>query len=145
MVALLAAWIFKSTATEIGVGRGLCLRYLAHQRSTKSRLNRRGGRVVDRTALEMRHTRKRIGGSNPPLSARFFSEIIFRQFFSLGKTLCFLRLMRFTPDLRMQKISAFLFSSTGLRVLYYIFPYFGKVSTAFFSQGNSVGWRYSRS
>ena len=30
---------------------------------------RRGGRVVDRTALEMRHTCKRIGGSNPPLSA----------------------------------------------------------------------------
>src|SRR5688572_162219 len=28
---------------------------------------RRGGRVVDCTALEMRHTRKGIGGSNPPL------------------------------------------------------------------------------
>ncbi len=30
---------------------------------------RRGGRVVECTALEMRHTCKRIGGSNPPLSA----------------------------------------------------------------------------
>ena len=30
---------------------------------------RRGGRVVDRTALEMRHTGNRIGGSNPSLSA----------------------------------------------------------------------------
>lgn len=30
---------------------------------------RRGGRVVECTALEMRHTRKGIGGSNPSLSA----------------------------------------------------------------------------
>ncbi len=30
---------------------------------------RRGGRVVDRAALEMRSTRKRTGGSNPSLSA----------------------------------------------------------------------------
>jgi hypothetical protein len=30
----------------------------------------RGGRVVDRTALEMRHRCKPIGGSNPSLSAR---------------------------------------------------------------------------
>src|SRR2546421_5252722 len=30
---------------------------------------RRGGRVVDRTALEMRHRCKPIGGSNPSLSA----------------------------------------------------------------------------
>ena len=30
---------------------------------------RRGGRVVDRVALEMRSTRKRTGGSNPSLSA----------------------------------------------------------------------------
>ena len=30
---------------------------------------RRGGRVVECTALEMRHTGNRIGGSNPPLSA----------------------------------------------------------------------------
>ena len=30
---------------------------------------RRGGRVVDRAALEMRSARKRTGGSNPSLSA----------------------------------------------------------------------------
>ena len=30
---------------------------------------RRGGRVVECTALEMRHTGNRIGGSNPSLSA----------------------------------------------------------------------------
>ncbi len=30
---------------------------------------RRGGRVVDRVALEMRSTRKGTGGSNPSLSA----------------------------------------------------------------------------
>ena len=30
--------------------------------------------MVDRTALEMRHTRKCIGGSNPPLSAKLFSR-----------------------------------------------------------------------
>ena len=35
----------------------------------KLETSRRGGRVVDRTALEMRHTCKCIGGSNPPLSA----------------------------------------------------------------------------
>src|SRR5262249_43306848 len=35
-----------------------------------TRPRRRGGRVVDRTALEMRHTGNRIGGSNPSLSAR---------------------------------------------------------------------------
>jgi hypothetical protein len=29
----------------------------------------RGGRVVECTALEMRHTGNRIGGSNPSLSA----------------------------------------------------------------------------
>jgi hypothetical protein len=32
---------------------------------------RRGGRVVDRVALEMRSTRKGTGGSNPSLSASF--------------------------------------------------------------------------
>jgi hypothetical protein len=32
---------------------------------------RRGGRVVERTALEMRHTGNRIVGSNPTLSAIF--------------------------------------------------------------------------
>ena len=36
---------------------------------------RRGGRVVDCTALEMRHTRKGIGGSNPSLSA-IFSKLL---------------------------------------------------------------------
>src|SRR5579872_6840981 len=34
-----------------------------------SRVQRRGGRVVECTALEMRHTGNRIGGSNPSLSA----------------------------------------------------------------------------
>jgi hypothetical protein len=32
---------------------------------------RRGGRVVECTALEMRHTGNRIGGSNPSLSASY--------------------------------------------------------------------------
>jgi hypothetical protein len=32
-------------------------------------VSRRGGRVVDGTGLENRHTRKGIGGSNPSLSA----------------------------------------------------------------------------
>jgi hypothetical protein len=31
---------------------------------------RRGGRAVECTALEMRHTGNRIGGSNPSLSAK---------------------------------------------------------------------------
>ena len=35
------------------------------------RRRRRGGRVVECTALEMRHTGNRIGGSNPSLSAIF--------------------------------------------------------------------------
>jgi hypothetical protein len=34
-----------------------------------SQAPRRGGRVVECTALEMRHARKGIGGSNPSLSA----------------------------------------------------------------------------
>jgi hypothetical protein len=38
--------------------------------------SRRGGRVVDRTALEMRHTRKGIVGSNPTLSAKIISFIL---------------------------------------------------------------------
>jgi hypothetical protein len=39
---------------------------------------RRGGRVVECTALEMRHTGNRIGGSNPSLSARSsFQKISF--------------------------------------------------------------------
>ena len=32
--------------------------------------SRKGGRAVECTALEMRHTLSGIGGSNPPLSAR---------------------------------------------------------------------------
>ena len=44
--------------------------------STKARfIRRRGGRVVECTALEMRHARKGIGGSNPSLSARFSVSI----------------------------------------------------------------------
>jgi hypothetical protein len=35
----------------------------------------RGGRVVECTALEMRHTGKRIGSSNLPLSANFLYQI----------------------------------------------------------------------
>ena len=35
---------------------------------------RRGGRVVECTALEMRHRCKLIGGSNPSLSARLFRD-----------------------------------------------------------------------
>jgi hypothetical protein len=38
-------------------------------RAARPSPRRRGGRVVDRTALEMRHTGNRIGGSNPSLSA----------------------------------------------------------------------------
>jgi hypothetical protein len=37
--------------------------------STAALLVWRGGRVVECTALEMRHTGNRIGGSNPSLSA----------------------------------------------------------------------------
>ena len=44
--------------------------------STKARfIRRRGGRVVECTALEMRHARKGIGGSNPSLSDRFSVSI----------------------------------------------------------------------
>jgi hypothetical protein len=41
--------------------------------------SRRGGRVVDRVALEMRSTRKCTGGSNPSLSANLFymKELVF--------------------------------------------------------------------
>jgi hypothetical protein len=78
-------------------------------------------------------------------SASFFSEIIFRQFLAQVKTLGFLRFTRFSPDLRIEKMGAFLLSSTGLRVRYYIFPYLEKVGTGIFSQDNSVVWRYNRS
>jgi hypothetical protein len=40
---------------------------------------RRGGRVVDRTALEMRSARKRTGGSNPSLSANYGSLPYYRK------------------------------------------------------------------
>jgi hypothetical protein len=46
------------------------------RRATRMRLEgaaRRGGRVVDRTALEMRSARKRTGGSNPSLSAKTYN------------------------------------------------------------------------
>ncbi|GEM_PF-1194027 len=43
-------------------------------RARSHHISRRGGRVVERTALEMRHTCKGIGGSNPPLSAIFPSQ-----------------------------------------------------------------------
>ena len=43
----------------------------ARRRSSYLTSLRRGGRVVECTALEMRHTGNRIGGSNPSLSATF--------------------------------------------------------------------------
>jgi hypothetical protein len=36
----------------------------------------RGGRVVECTALEMRHTGNRIGGSNPSLSASILFSVV---------------------------------------------------------------------
>lgn len=50
-------WVLSSPAEP-------CIRPIALTASP-----RRGGRVVDCTALEMRHTRKGIGSSNLPLSA----------------------------------------------------------------------------
>ena len=49
---------------------------------------RRGGRVVDRAALEMRSTRKGTGGSNPSLSAT--NKLILNAFscFEVGSKLC---------------------------------------------------------
>ena len=43
--------------------------YLVRRAEMADHAPRRGGRVVECTALEMRHTRKGIGGSNPSLSA----------------------------------------------------------------------------
>ncbi len=57
-----------STTGVNGVGRGSALGY-ERRRTTRKTLLRRGGRVVDRAALEMRSTRKGTGGSNPSLSA----------------------------------------------------------------------------
>src|SRR5260370_36752603 len=47
---------------------------------------RRGGRVVECTALEMRHTGNRIGGSNPSLSANSSSNYLIL----LGYLSCFI-------------------------------------------------------
>ena len=44
---------------------------------------RRGGRVVECTALEMRHTREGIVGSNPTLSAMYLRKLFFGQFLSV--------------------------------------------------------------
>jgi hypothetical protein len=41
-----------------------------------ARRTRRGGRVVDRAALEMRSTRKCTGGSNPSLSANDIGYLV---------------------------------------------------------------------
>src|SRR6476646_8248606 len=45
---------------------------------------RRGGRVVDRAALEMRNTGNRIGGSNPSLSAMLSAKILNLKYDSEG-------------------------------------------------------------
>ena len=42
-------------------------------------LARRGGRVVECTALEMRHTGNRIEGSNPSLSATDLSTAVHKR------------------------------------------------------------------
>src|SRR6516162_2371969 len=49
---------------------GSCSKYTRDPQGPASIL-RRGGRVVECTALEMRHTGNRIGGSNPSLSASY--------------------------------------------------------------------------
>ena len=41
----------------------------------------RGGRVVECTALEMRHTGNRIGGSNPSLSANDLYNTLIRLYY----------------------------------------------------------------
>ena len=43
-------------------------RYVPDALQQRDQIIRRGGRVVERTALEMRHTCKGIVGSNPTLS-----------------------------------------------------------------------------
>lgn len=50
--------------------------YISALLTMRSRVPRRGGRVVDRTALEMRSTRKGTGGSNPSLSAIFTIKLL---------------------------------------------------------------------
>jgi hypothetical protein len=55
--------------------------FRAHALNSRATLNpvskhlRRGGRVVECTALEMRHTGNRIGGSNPSLSANQIKSV----------------------------------------------------------------------
>jgi hypothetical protein len=46
---------------------------------------RRGGRVVECTALEMRHTGNRIGGSNPSLSATIYKLNLQSQLLGIGQ------------------------------------------------------------
>ncbi len=58
---------------DLGVGSGRSLGYERAHDHGATRL-RRGGRVVDRVALEMRSTRKGTGGSNPSLSAIFLQS-----------------------------------------------------------------------
>ena len=55
---------------------------------------RRGGRVVECTALEMRHTREGIVGSNPTLSAT-------HPFQSISDRLKIVEIARFLPLLRL--------------------------------------------
>ena len=47
---------------------------------------RRGGRVVDRVALEMRSTRKGTGGSNPSLSASCLFRLVLARLKNLKNT-----------------------------------------------------------
>lgn len=52
----------------LGLVSGLVSRYLVAASATANHM-RRSGRVVECTALEMRHACKGIGGSNPSFSA----------------------------------------------------------------------------
>ncbi len=62
---------FRPSGPKTGFHFGaICSKY------ARRRGYRRGGRVVDRTALEMRHTGNRIGGSNPSLSANGLSDTV---------------------------------------------------------------------
>ena len=61
----LCEFVLSGLVSRAGCG------YLVRRADMADHAPRRGGRVVECTALEMRHTRKGIGGSNPPLSATF--------------------------------------------------------------------------
>src|SRR6188768_1753828 len=50
-------------------------RYLRRAPETANHATRRSGRVVECTALEMRHACKGIGGSNPSFSAICFTDV----------------------------------------------------------------------